>query len=207
MESCNFVFLWLAGFPEHLDSRVTHVFAYCRISFFLQTGCHSTVGTDHSFSANPSMDISAVSTSGLCEGCCRAHRRLKSLPNPDFDSFWEIPRNVIAASHSSSIFNFFLRNFCIFPQRAAALCIPTRVYNRSNPSTHSPTFAVFSFSFFGFFQGLAYGVRRLSEVPRPGVESELQLPAYTTATAMLDPSHICNLHHSSWQRLVILKIF
>ena len=31
------------------------------------------------------------------------------------------------------------------------------------------------------------------EVPRLGVESELQLPAYTTTTAMPDP--ICNLHH------------
>ena len=30
------------------------------------------------------------------------------------------------------------------------------------------------------------------EVPRLGVESELQLLAYTTA--MPDPSHICNLH-------------
>ena len=38
------------------------------------------------------------------------------------------------------------------------------------------------------------------EVPRLGVESELQLPAYTTATAMQDPSCICNLHHSSQQR-------
>ena len=37
------------------------------------------------------------------------------------------------------------------------------------------------------------------EVPRLGVESELQLPAYTTATATPNPSHICNLHHSSWQ--------
>ena len=35
------------------------------------------------------------------------------------------------------------------------------------------------------------------EVPRLGVESELQLLAYTTATATPDPSHICNLHHSS----------
>ena len=35
------------------------------------------------------------------------------------------------------------------------------------------------------------------EVPRLGVESELQLPVYTTATAMPDPSRICNLHHSS----------
>ena len=37
------------------------------------------------------------------------------------------------------------------------------------------------------------------EVPRPGVESELHLPAYTTATTSRDPSHDCDLHHSSWQ--------
>ena len=37
------------------------------------------------------------------------------------------------------------------------------------------------------------------EVPRLGVELELQLPVYTTATAMQDPSHVCDLHHSSWQ--------
>ena len=37
------------------------------------------------------------------------------------------------------------------------------------------------------------------EVPRLGVETELQLPAYTTATAMPDPSFVCDLHHSSWQ--------
>ena len=36
------------------------------------------------------------------------------------------------------------------------------------------------------------------EVPRLGVESEPQLAAYTTATATLDLSHVCNLHHSSW---------
>ena len=50
--------------------------------------------------------------------------------------------------------------------------------------------------FFGFvfaFLGLHLEVSRL------GVESELQLPAYTTDTAMLDPSHICDLHHSSQQ--------
>ena len=37
------------------------------------------------------------------------------------------------------------------------------------------------------------------EVPRLGVESKLQLPAYTTTTATPDQSSICNLHHSSWQ--------
>ena len=30
------------------------------------------------------------------------------------------------------------------------------------------------------------------EVPRLGVELEQQLPAYTTAAAMLDLSHICD---------------
>ena len=37
------------------------------------------------------------------------------------------------------------------------------------------------------------------EVPRPGVKSELQLPAYTTATATWDLSLVCNLHQNSWQ--------
>ena len=41
------------------------------------------------------------------------------------------------------------------------------------------------------------------EVPRIGVESELQLLAYTTATATQDLSHVCNLHHSSWQRRML----
>ena len=37
------------------------------------------------------------------------------------------------------------------------------------------------------------------EVPRLGIESEIQLLAYTTATAMQDLSRVCNLHHSSLQ--------
>ena len=37
------------------------------------------------------------------------------------------------------------------------------------------------------------------EVPRLRAELELQLSAYTTATATQDPSNICNLHHSSQQ--------
>ena len=35
------------------------------------------------------------------------------------------------------------------------------------------------------------------EVPRLGVELELQLPAYVTATATPDLSLVCNLHYSS----------
>ena len=40
---------------------------------------------------------------------------------------------------------------------------------------------------------------RHMEIPRLGVELELQPLAYTTATAMWDPSCICDLHHSSQQ--------
>ena len=39
------------------------------------------------------------------------------------------------------------------------------------------------------------------EVPRLGVKPELQLLA--TATAMQDPSHVCNLHHSSHQYRIL----
>ena len=41
------------------------------------------------------------------------------------------------------------------------------------------------------------------EVPRLGVESELQLSVYATATATRDPSHICDPHHSSQQHQML----
>ena len=57
-------------------------------------------------------------------------------------------------------------------------------------------------SFFFFFllfraAPVAYGGSQL------GVESELHLTAYATDTAMQDPSHICDLHHSSQQRRIV----
>ena len=39
-------------------------------------------------------------------------------------------------------------------------------------------------------------------VLRLGVKSELQLPAYTTATAKPDQSYVCDLHHSFWQHQI-----
>ena len=41
------------------------------------------------------------------------------------------------------------------------------------------------------------------EVPRLGVKLKLERLAYTTATATQDPSRVCNLHHSSWQRQIL----
>ena len=56
----------------------------------------------------------------------------------------------------------------------------------------------FFFFFFFFFFFLLLGPHPLHmEVPRLGVEWKLQLPAYTTTTAMPDVSCVCNLHHSS----------
>ena len=41
------------------------------------------------------------------------------------------------------------------------------------------------------------------EVPRLGVESELQLPAYSIAIAMPELSPVCNPHNSSWKYQII----
>ena len=51
--------------------------------------------------------------------------------------------------------------------------------------------------FFFFFLFMATPAHM--EVPGLGVESQLQLPAYTTAVATPDLSCICDLHHSLWQ--------
>ena len=40
------------------------------------------------------------------------------------------------------------------------------------------------------------------EVPRLGVETELQLLTYATAAETPVMSHVCDLHHSSWQHRI-----
>ena len=60
--------------------------------------------------------------------------------------------------------------------------------------------AFFFLSFFLFFF-LGPHLQHV-EIPRLRVKLDLQVPACATATAtaMRDLSHVCNLHHSSWQR-------
>ena len=62
--------------------------------------------------------------------------------------------------------------------------------------------------FFGWLvfrvQPLAYLLHK--EIPQVGVETELQLPAYTIATATWDLSHVCNLHHSSQQHWILNSV-
>ena len=63
----------------------------------------------------------------------------------------------------------------------------------------SQTLISFSFFFFIFLLSHPWHM----EVPGLGVKSELQLPAYTTATAPPDLSSVCNLLHSSQQWLIL----
>ena len=60
---------------------------------------------------------------------------------------------------------------------------------------------IFLFSFFLFFVFLGLHPGHI-EVPRLWPESDLQLPAYVTATATQDLSHVCDVHHSSQQRQI-----
>ena len=57
-----------------------------------------------------------------------------------------------------------------------------------------------TFSFFLFF---LQPHLQLMEVPRIGTKSELQLPAHTTATATLDLSCTCYLHHCLQQHQIL----
>ena len=78
----------------------------------------------------------------------------------------------------------------------------------STCSTFSLIFGIakhFFFSYFSidiplqfFFFFLGQNLQHM-EVPGLEVPLELQLPAYTTATATQDPSCDCDLRHSSWQ--------
>ena len=63
------------------------------------------------------------------------------------------------------------------------------------PRTPSSFFLFFFSSFFFFLEPHLWHM----EVPRLGGESELQLPAYTTAIATWGLSCICDLYHSSRQ--------
>ena len=61
-------------------------------------------------------------------------------------------------------------------------------------------FCLFVLGLVGFFFFVFLGPHLWHmEVPRLGVESELQLPAYTTAPAPQDLSRVCDLHHNSQQ--------
>ena len=77
------------------------------------------------------------------------------------------------------------------------------VYDMRQWMIQLPSFAcgypVFAYLFFSFLGPHTWHMK----VPRLGVESGLQLLAYATATAMPDPSRVCDLHCSLQQRWIL----
>ena len=84
-----------------------------------------------------------------------------------------------------------------FPRRGICFPVchgprPSRIFPVTEGKDQPPFLFCFVFCFLGLHLWHM-------EVPRLGVQSELPLPAYATDIAMPDLSHICSLHHSSWQ--------
>ena len=88
-----------------------------------------------------------------------------------------------------------MKNTTICPSPTPTPQQPLAIFCSS--SVYSFLIQLFIFQFSFVFLGLH---SRHMEVPRLGVQLELWPLSYTTATAMPDLSHICDLHHSSWQR-------
>ena len=111
-----------------------------------------------------------------------------------FLSFYQLPTMLIFFFFNWSIVDLqcFI-NFCctakwfryIYIYESVYILYHSKLYICVYTHIHS-----FLFIFLGLYS-------RYMEVPRLWVELELQLLAYTTATAKPDPSRICHLHHSS----------
>ena len=70
---------------------------------------------------------------------------------------------------------------------------------------HCFSWSVFIVTHFIYLVFLGWHPRHI-EIPRLGVEWELKLLAYATATAMPDPRQVCDLHYSSWQCWILNRV-
>ena len=89
-----------------------------------------------------------------------------------------------------SLGSILLRVRCLI--RSHFIALHSIYFSGQSIFPHNIFLFFFSFVFLGPYP-------RHMEVPRLGVQSELQLPVYTRAIATQDPNRICGLHHSSWQ--------
>ena len=87
-----------------------------------------------------------------------------------------------------------------FPQNCTHHSAGQFILRSKDLETSSLKLCFWFLFFFFLFRATpaAYG-----EVPRLRVQSELQLPDHTRATATQDPSHICDLHHISRQHQIL----
>ena len=92
-----------------------------------------------------------------------------------------------------------LFNFLTISHLHGVLEFPCKISPLTHSSLHSHHHPMQqAMKFFIYFYILWLQLWHM-EVPRLGVESEPKLPAYVTATATPDLSHICDLYHTSQQ--------
>ena len=107
------------------------------------------------------------------------HIYLKFVPNDKQQHFTPTSLSLVTTNLPSvNGFKFSIFRFYIY-MRLLSICL-----------------SVSGFFFFWSFQGHTLGIWWF---PGQGSEQKLQLLAYTTATTMLHPRHICELHHNSRQ--------
>ena len=106
--------------------------------------------------------------------------------------FGYMARSRIAGSYGNCVFSFLRNLHPVLHSGSTTVAALRRLC--------SDFFFFFFFDLFLLFLGL---LPWHMEVPRLGVESELQPPAYSRATATRDPSCVCNLRQSSRQRQIL----
>ena len=89
-----------------------------------------------------------------------------------------------------------------WPKDTANLQQPDREELGENNLSHACIPFILFFFFFVFFVFQGPYLWHM-EIPRPGGKLDLQMLAYATAIAMLVPSRVSDLHHSSWQRWIV----
>ena len=133
----------------------------------------------------------------ICQGCYDEISETSGLNNRDLFSHgsggWKSKIKVLAGlvSPEASLLGIEVAEFFLCLYMAFSLHVHISSASPSSSSSSSSSF---------IFLGLNL---QHMEVPRIGVESELQLPAYTTATAMSGLSHFCKLQHSSWHYWIL----
>ena len=101
-------------------------------------------------------------------------------------------------SHNSRVHNsFFSSVLKVWTLKCVLYCLI--FYLLCTRSVYPTPFIIFFFFFFAFLNFFLGPHLQHMEVPRLGVKSDLLPSVHATATAMRDPSHICDLHHSSRQ--------
>ena len=145
-----------------------------------------------------------------CEWCYSEHGG-ENLFGIVTYSFEYIPR-VALLDHGVILFLIFWRNFILFFTVAVQTYIPLKrtrgfsFFSHFLSSISSICYICYRLAFFFFFFSF-FGLFRATHTAYAGSQAreptDLKPLAYTTVTAMRDPSRVCDLRHSPWQHWIL----